>query len=147
MFCTDLFNKLIPIIKYFKSHLYINVYIWMELYATKTFPIRTRLTSAYQLKISCTVKRGLARELGDLRSSLGFSLMQVGLWKHYYLGLSSSLVKVHHRLDLIIFNGCNTLENLNLVERGLVKIFCKRLGRKYFQLWGPDGFCYSLLPL
>lgn len=44
-------------------------------------PIRMWLINAYQLKISCTVERGLARGPGDLYSSLGLdsviSLMPV----------------------------------------------------------------------
>lgn len=52
------------------------------------FPIRTWLINAYQLKISCTLERGLARESGGLCSGLGLdsviSLMQVRLWKQLY---------------------------------------------------------------
>lgn len=66
-------------------------------------PIRTWLTNAYQMKISCTVERGLARESGGLHSSLGLdiSLMQVGLWRYYHPGLSFIIDKTQVRLNRI----------------------------------------------
>lgn len=47
----------------------------------------------------------------------------------------------------MLFSGCNTLENLILVEQGSANIFGKGPDRKYFQPCRPGGLCYSYLTL
>lgn len=65
-------------------------------------PTGTWLNKAYQMKVSRTVVRGLARESGGLHSSLGLdiTLMQVGLWRYYHLGLSFIIGKTQIRLNV-----------------------------------------------
>lgn len=49
----------------------------------------------------------------------------------------------------MIFNGCNTVKNLILVEQGSANFFCNGPHIKYFQFCRADGICYSYstLPL
>lgn len=93
------------------------------------FPVITWLINAYQLKITCIVERDLAIESGDLCSSLDLdsviSLMQVGPWKHYHLGLSYIIGKIW-RVRLNDINGCNTLEKCDSYRAKVSKHFLKR---------------------